>query len=221
MTSDHNSSILKIQDNDNEPLSSTPILNVSPPADTSAPSLQSVTKSSSLTDNSKQQVTQPTSNVQPTTEPKTPTTNINAEENNTNEATDAQFQPYEFFNPFSTPIQETENHPLEKIHGNPSKPVQTRRQLATDPEMCMFALTVSITEPKNIKEEMADSAWIEAMQDELHQFDRLQVWELIDKPFGKTVIKLKWLWKNKKDEDHIVIRNKARLIAKICSGRRY
>ncbi|GJS00456.1 gag-pol polyprotein [Tanacetum coccineum] len=64
--------------------------------------------------------------------------------------------------------------------------VQTRRQLATDPEMCMFALTVSIVEPKNIKEAMADSAWIEAMQDELHQFDRLQVWELVDKPFGKN-----------------------------------
>ncbi|GJT95810.1 retrovirus-related pol polyprotein from transposon TNT 1-94 [Tanacetum coccineum] len=53
-------------------------------------------------------------------------------------------------------------------------PVQTRRQLATDPEMCMFALTVSIVEPKNIKEAMADSAWIEAMQDELHQFDKLK-----------------------------------------------
>ncbi|GJX28756.1 retrovirus-related pol polyprotein from transposon TNT 1-94 [Tanacetum coccineum] len=82
----------------------------------------------------------------------------------------------------------------------------TRRQLATDPEMCMFALTVSIIEPKNIKEAMADSAWIEAMQDELHQFDRLKVWELVDKPFGKMIIKLKWLWKNKKDEDQTVIR---------------
>ncbi|GKB06828.1 retrovirus-related pol polyprotein from transposon TNT 1-94 [Tanacetum coccineum] len=61
---------------------------------------------------------------------------------------------------------------------------------------------------------MADSAWIEAMQDELHQFDRLQVWELVDKPFGKMIIKLKWLWKNKKDEDQTVIRNKARLVAK-------
>nr|GEU33967.1 putative ribonuclease H-like domain-containing protein [Tanacetum cinerariifolium] len=56
---------------------------------------------------------------------------------------------------------------------------------------------------------MADSAWIEAIQEELHQFDRLQVWELIDKPFGKMVIKLKWLWKNKKDEDQTMIRNKA------------
>nr|GEU66247.1 hypothetical protein [Tanacetum cinerariifolium] len=108
----------------------------------------------------------------------------------------------------------TKDHPLEQVHGNPSKPVQTRRQLATDPEMCMFALTVSITEPKNIKEAMADSAWIEAMQEELHQFDRLQVWELVDKPFGKTVIRLKWLWKNKKDEDQTIIHNKARLVGK-------
>ncbi|GJR80558.1 retrovirus-related pol polyprotein from transposon TNT 1-94 [Tanacetum coccineum] len=108
----------------------------------------------------------------------------------------------------------TKDHPLTQVRGNPSKPVQTRRQLATDPEMCMFALTVSIVEPKNIKEAMADSAWIEAMQEELHQFDRLQVWELVDKPFGKNVIKLKWLWKNKKDEDQTVIRNKARLVAK-------
>nr|GFD16230.1 Gag-Pol polyprotein [Tanacetum cinerariifolium] len=78
----------------------------------------------------------------------------------------------------------------------------------------MFALTVSTAEPKNIKEAMADSAWIDAMQEELHQFDRLQLWELVDKPFGKIVIRLKWLWKNKKDEDQTVIHNKVRLVAK-------
>ncbi|GJW99404.1 retrovirus-related pol polyprotein from transposon TNT 1-94 [Tanacetum coccineum] len=146
-----------------------------------------VNKSSSPTDNSIQKDTLPSTHIQPTSEPTTPT-NVHAEENNDNQA--------EFTNPFCT------------------LPVQTRRQLATDPEMCMFALTVSTAEPKNIKEAMADSAWIEAMQEELHQFDRLQVWELVDKPFGKNVIKLKWLWKNKKDEDQTVIRNKARLIAK-------
>ncbi|GKF46421.1 gag-pol polyprotein, partial [Tanacetum coccineum] len=53
--------------------------------------------------------------------------------------------------------------------------------------MCMFTLTVSTTEPKNIKEAMADSAWIEAMQEELYQFDKLQVWELVNKPFGKKM----------------------------------
>nr|GEW56692.1 hypothetical protein [Tanacetum cinerariifolium] len=106
------------------------------------------------------------------------------------------------------------DHMLEQVSRNPSMPVQTRQQLATDLEMCMFALTVSTAEPKNIKEAMADSAWIEAMQEELHQFDRLQVWELVDKPFGKSVIRLKWLWKNKKDEEQTVIFNKVRLVAK-------
>nr|GEW86497.1 reverse transcriptase domain-containing protein [Tanacetum cinerariifolium] len=106
------------------------------------------------------------------------------------------------------------DHPLDQVHGNPSRPVQTRRHLATDPEMCMYALTVSTDEPKNIKEAMANSAWIEAMQEKLHQFDRLQVWELVDKPYGKSIIKLKWLWKSKKDEDQTVIRNKAQLVAK-------
>ncbi|GKB76015.1 retrovirus-related pol polyprotein from transposon TNT 1-94 [Tanacetum coccineum] len=191
-----------------------------------------VNKSSSPTDNSAQQDTLPSTNIHPTTEPSTPT-HVNAEENNNDQA--------EFTNPFCTPVQEvaesssrnignsnvhtfnqpqdseyrwTKDHPLTQVRGNPSKPVQTRRQLATDPEMCMFALTVSTAEPKNIKEAMADSTWIEAMQEELHQFDRLQVWELVDKPFGKNVIKLKWLWKNKKNEDQTVIHNKARLVAK-------
>ncbi|GKD06436.1 retrovirus-related pol polyprotein from transposon TNT 1-94 [Tanacetum coccineum] len=164
--------------------------NVSPSADTTAPSQQEldllfgplydeffntgtsrVNKSSSPTDNSTQQDTLPSTNIHPTSEPSTPT-NVHAEENNDDQA--------EFTNPFCTPVQEaaesysrnfgnsnmhtfnqpqdseyrwTKDHPLTQVHGNPSKPVQTRRQLATDPEMCMFALTVSIVEPKTIKEE--------------------------------------------------------------------
>nr|GFC69265.1 Gag-Pol polyprotein [Tanacetum cinerariifolium] len=58
---------------------------------------------------------------------------------------------------------------MNKSFGNPSQSVRTRRQLESDAEMCMFALTISQTEPKNIKEAMADSAWIESMQEELHQ----------------------------------------------------
>nr|GEV00101.1 hypothetical protein [Tanacetum cinerariifolium] len=110
-----------------------------------------------------------------------------------------------FYHPHDSKYRWTKDHPLEQVHGHPSKLVQTRRQLAIDLEMCMFALTLSTAKPKNIKEVMVDSAWIEAMQDELHQFDRLQVWELVDKPFGKTIIKLKWLWKNKKDEDQTLL----------------
>ncbi|GJU05122.1 retrovirus-related pol polyprotein from transposon TNT 1-94 [Tanacetum coccineum] len=108
----------------------------------------------------------------------------------------------------------TKDHSLEQVIGNPSKSIRTRGQLETDGEMYMFALTVSRTEPKNIKEAMADSAWIEAMQEELHQFDRLDVWELVDRPLCNNVINLKWLWKNKRDEENTVIRNKSSLVAK-------
>ncbi|GKF15466.1 retrovirus-related pol polyprotein from transposon TNT 1-94 [Tanacetum coccineum] len=168
---------------------------------------QSVSNSSALSDNLQQQYTLPTLTVQPTLKLIIPPTNINAEENNNDQAKDAQFEAYEFINPFAPPG-------TEASESSSRYPVQTRRQLATDPEMCMFALTVSNDEPKNIKEAMADHTWIEAMQEELHQFNKIKVWELVDKPFGKTVINLKWSWKNKKDEDNTVIRDKARLIAK-------
>nr|GEZ18737.1 putative ribonuclease H-like domain-containing protein [Tanacetum cinerariifolium]GEZ19506.1 putative ribonuclease H-like domain-containing protein [Tanacetum cinerariifolium] len=93
-------------------------------------------------------------------------------------------------------------HPLEQVIGNPSQSIRTRRQLESDGKMCMFGLIVSQTEPKNIKEAIADSAWIESMQDELHQFDRLEVWELVDRPLCKNIINMKWLWKNKHDEEN-------------------
>nr|GFD13283.1 Gag-Pol polyprotein [Tanacetum cinerariifolium] len=108
----------------------------------------------------------------------------------------------------------TKDHPLEQVIGNPSQSVRTRRQLESDGEMCIFALTVSRTEPKNIKEAMANSSWIESMQEELYQFNRLDVWELVDRPLCKNVINMKWLWKNKCNEENTVIRNKSRLVAK-------
>ncbi|GJW32794.1 retrovirus-related pol polyprotein from transposon TNT 1-94 [Tanacetum coccineum] len=57
----------------------------------------------------------------------------------------------------------------------------TRRQLETDGEMCMFALTVSRTELKNIKESMANSAWIEATQEEIHQFEQLDLRDIVSR----------------------------------------
>ncbi|GJW30663.1 retrovirus-related pol polyprotein from transposon TNT 1-94 [Tanacetum coccineum] len=90
----------------------------------------------------------------------------------------------------------------------------TRQRLHTDSEVCMYALTVSTIEPKNIKEAMADHSWIESMQDKLNQFERLQVWELVPRPEGKNIIALKWLWKNKCDAENIVVQNKTRLVAK-------
>nr|GEX07528.1 hypothetical protein [Tanacetum cinerariifolium] len=114
----------------------------------------------------------PSTNVQSTSAPSTHT-NVHAEK--TTMMKQKKENTYKMMN---LPIPFVHRHKkklsLQQVHGNPSRPVQTRRQLTIDPEMCMYALTVSTAEQKNIKEAMADSAWIEAMQEELHQFDRLQ-----------------------------------------------
>nr|GFA04760.1 hypothetical protein [Tanacetum cinerariifolium] len=65
------------------------------------------------------------------------------------------------------------DHPLEQVIGEPSRSVLTRNQLKTDGDMCIYALTVRILEPKTVKEALTDPAWIESMQEELHQFIKL------------------------------------------------
>nr|GEV10526.1 retrovirus-related Pol polyprotein from transposon TNT 1-94 [Tanacetum cinerariifolium] len=66
---------------------------------------------------------------------------------------------------------------------------------------------------KRSHEALRDAYWVCAMQEELDQFARLKVWRLVPRPKGKSVIKTKWIFKNKKDESSLVIRNKARLVA--------
>ncbi|GJX74096.1 retrovirus-related pol polyprotein from transposon TNT 1-94 [Tanacetum coccineum] len=87
-----------------------------------------------------------------------------------------------FYQPYPHEFQWTKDHPLEQVIGEPSRPVLTRNQLRSDGDMCMYALTVSTVEPKNVKEAMTDPAWIESMQEELLQFKRLDVWVLVPAP---------------------------------------
>ncbi|GJY96015.1 retrovirus-related pol polyprotein from transposon TNT 1-94 [Tanacetum coccineum] len=106
----------------------------------------------------------------------------------------------------------TKDHPLEQVIGEPSRPVLTRNQLRTNGDMCMYALTVSTMKPKNVNEAMTDTAWIESMQEELLQFKRLDVWVLVPPPYNIKPLTLKWLFKNKHDEENTVIQNKTRLV---------
>nr|GEX30030.1 hypothetical protein [Tanacetum cinerariifolium] len=78
-----------------------------------------------------------------------------------------------FYQPYPHEFQWTKDHPLEQVIGEPSRPILTRNQLRSDGEMCMYALSVSTMEPKNVKEVMTDPAWIESMQEELLHFKRL------------------------------------------------
>nr|GEW05871.1 hypothetical protein [Tanacetum cinerariifolium] len=128
--------------------------------------------------------------------------------------TNAVFEGDLFVNPFATPSTESVDHPLEQVIGEPSRPVLTRNQFKADGDMCIYALTVSIMEPKSVKEALTDPAWIESMQEELHQFIRLDVWELVSSPDGIKPLTLKWLFKNKHDEENTVIRNKTHLVVR-------
>ncbi|GKA67958.1 putative ribonuclease H-like domain-containing protein [Tanacetum coccineum] len=81
-----------------------------------------------------------------------------------------------------------------------------------DLQNCLFACFLSQEEPKKVIHALKDPSWIEAMQEELLQFKLQEVWTLVDLPNGKGAIGTKWVFKNKKDEMGIVIRNKARLV---------
>jgi hypothetical protein len=73
---------------------------------------------------------------------------------------------------------------------------------------------LSEIEPKKTHEALDDPDWIQAMQEELAEFDRNEVWRLVPRPLGKSIVGTKWVFRNKKDENGVVIRNKARLVAK-------
>ncbi|GJV39440.1 integrase, catalytic region, zinc finger, CCHC-type containing protein [Tanacetum coccineum] len=108
----------------------------------------------------------------------------------------------------------TDSHPLDNIIGNPSRPVSTRKQLATDALWCFYNSVLSKVEPKNFKSAVTEDCWFQAMQEEIHEFDRLDVWELVPPPDSAMIIALKWIYKVKLDEYGDVLKNKARLVAK-------
>nr|GFC29062.1 integrase, catalytic region, zinc finger, CCHC-type, peptidase aspartic, catalytic [Tanacetum cinerariifolium] len=76
-------------------------------------------------------------------------------------------------------------------------------------------LTYIIVEPKTYKEVLTQACWIEAMQEELHEFEHLEVWELVPRPDKVMVITLKWIYKVKLGELGGILKNKARLVGRV------
>ncbi|GJU45450.1 retrovirus-related pol polyprotein from transposon TNT 1-94 [Tanacetum coccineum] len=107
----------------------------------------------------------------------------------------------------------TKDHPIANVIGNPSRSVSTRKQFQTDAIRCYFDAFLTSIEPKNFKQAMTELSWIDAMQEEIHKFERLQVWELVPCPDKVLLIKLKWIYKVKTDEFGGVLKSKARLVA--------
>ncbi|GJR66620.1 retrovirus-related pol polyprotein from transposon TNT 1-94 [Tanacetum coccineum] len=102
------------------------------------------------------------------------------------------------------------DHPLDNVTGNPSRPVSTRHQLQTEDMFCYFDAFLTSVEAKNYKEALKESCWIEAMQEELNEFERLKVWEIVPRPDRVMIITLKRIFKVKLDKMGGVLQNKAR-----------
>ncbi|GJW46456.1 retrovirus-related pol polyprotein from transposon TNT 1-94 [Tanacetum coccineum] len=106
-------------------------------------------------------------------------------------------------------IKESKDHPLEQVIGNLNQ--RTLRSQAQNHSN--FFCFISTMEPKNVNEALGDESWVIAMQEELNQFVANDVWDLVPLPMSQTVIGTKWVFRNKLDENGIVSRNKARLVA--------
>ncbi|KAI3692065.1 hypothetical protein L6452_31874 [Arctium lappa] len=109
------------------------------------------------------------------------------------------------------------NHPPQLVIGDISSPIITRNQSKLgglkDIQSGLLSCFLSQVEPKKAYDAMKDPSWIEAMQEELLQFVLQDVWDLVDLPKGHRAIGTKWIFRNKKDERGIVIKNKARLVS--------
>nr|GFC81393.1 hypothetical protein [Tanacetum cinerariifolium] len=94
----------------------------------------------------------------------------------------------------------TKDHPLNNIIGQLSRPVSTQLQLHEHALFCYYDAFLAFVEPKTYKEALTQACWIEAMQEELNEFERLEVWKLVPRPDKVMVITLKWIYKVKLNE---------------------
>jgi hypothetical protein len=101
------------------------------------------------------------------------------------------------------------DHPVDNILDSIKRGVTTRSRLAI---FCEFYLFVSSLKPLKVEEALGDPDWIIAMQEELNNFTRNEVWSLVERP-KQNVIGTKWVFRNKQDEHGVVTSNKARLVA--------
>nr|GEX93349.1 Gag-Pol polyprotein [Tanacetum cinerariifolium] len=108
----------------------------------------------------------------------------------------------------------TKDHPLKNLIGQLARPVSTRLQLHEQALFYYYDAFLTYVEPKMYKDALTQSCWIEAMQEELNEFEHLEVWELVPRPDKLMVITLKWIYKVKLDELGGILKNKACLVAR-------
>nr|GEY37954.1 hypothetical protein [Tanacetum cinerariifolium] len=105
----------------------------------------------------------------------------------------------------------TKDHPLDNIIGELERPVFTRLPLYEQDLFFYYDAFLSSVEPKTYKDTLTQACWIEAIQEELNEFECLEVWELVPRPDKVMVITLKWIYKAKLIELGSIVKNKARI----------
>ncbi|GJT13028.1 hypothetical protein Tco_0860070 [Tanacetum coccineum] len=104
------------------------------------------------------------------------------------------------------------DHLIDNVIGDPSRLISTRQQLQDEALFYHFYAFLSSVEPNSYKDALTKSYWIKSMQEELNEFECLEVWEMVPRPDRVMIITLKWIYKVKLDELGGVLKNKARLV---------
>ncbi|KAJ9558089.1 hypothetical protein OSB04_012703 [Centaurea solstitialis] len=173
-----------------------------PPTDITTPPLINATPISQITPPEPDQPTNSEDFSQTTVSEPSPT-NLLPDPSSNDASTSGQvYQP--------PALRWTKDHPIDQVLGNPSSGVKTRRQAGN---VCLYVNFISENEPKELDDALRDPAWVSAMQEELAEFIRNNVWLLVPRPRKRTIIGSKWIFRNKLDEIGTIIRNKARLVA--------
>ncbi|KAJ9539482.1 LOW QUALITY PROTEIN: hypothetical protein OSB04_032215 [Centaurea solstitialis] len=173
-----------------------------PPTDITTPPLINATPISQITPPEPDQPTNSEDFSQTTVSEPSPTNLLPDPSSNEASTSGQVYQP--------PALRWTKDHPIDQVLGNPSSGVKTRRQAGN---VCLYVNFISENEPKEIDDALRDPAWVSAMQEELAEFIRNNVWLLVPRPRKRTIIGSKWIFRNKLDEIGTIIRNKARLVA--------
>lgn len=137
----------------------------------------------------------------PTTEhPQASTSSVHIESQGEGEVSEA-----------TAPLHIQRIHPPEQMTG--SLHDRVTRSRFNDPNSYAHSAFVASFEPKDISHALTDESWINAMHEELENFEGNKVWKLVPPPQNKTIIGTKWVFRNKQSEDGVIVRNKARLVA--------
>ncbi|KAI3708433.1 hypothetical protein L2E82_37602 [Cichorium intybus] len=113
----------------------------------------------------------------------------------------------------AVPSRIQRDHLIHNVIGSLDEGVQTRSQSGPVNE-CLYSGVISQIESKNVQMALNEPSWVDAMHEELNQFEKLNVWKLVELPEDKKSFDTRWVFRNNQDDSGVIVRNKARLVVR-------